>query len=462
MIFSTFSFLFCFLPVFFLVYYLLPAKVKNYWITLGSILFYSFGEPIYIILLVNIAIANYIIGRLYTKFQKDNRARVAWLVVGLAINLGIFISCKIMPDYISSYVKVTTVYHIPLGISFYILSCISYLVDIYWGKATIQKNFISYFVYLAMFPKVLAGPVISYQNFSGQLENRTISFSNISEGILLFGKGLGKKVLLANNLYTLCSQILAADDSSLSILTAWLGILAIIFRFYFDFSGYTDMARGLAKMMGFYLPRNFRAPFSSRSVTEFWHRWNISIIRWFKRYIFYPLNGIHKGKLWLVFNLLIVIAAYCFWRGFGWNVIIAAVFYVTILLGERFVWGNFLKKIPRFLGQFYTFFMTVFVFVMLSHPNVSSALSYLGVMFDWGRYPWINNETIYFFASYLVILLICIFISSHFLKHYKESLYLYYPKIYHLLKPMVIFIIWIFSIAFLMNSNTIPFLCFTL
>lgn len=467
MTFSGLTFLYLFLPTFLGVYYLVPKRAKNAVLMVASLLFYAWGEPFYIVLLINLSIANFIFGYLICRFQEDKTLKRAFFIISLAVNLAVFASCKFSPDLVGFLNRMIPgrlfsipQLALPLGLSFYTISCISYIVDLYTGKCKRQKNFIRHMVYITMFPKLLAGPVTLYRDIESQLGDRSTTIDGIADGIGLFIKGLAKKVLLANNLSALTMSVLSAPINELPVVTAWLGIISFVFQFYFDFSGYTDMARGLGKMIGFDLPRNFRTPFMATSVTDFWKRWNISLVSWMREYVYKPLGGSKKGNLYTLLNGLILCLAVAFWHGLGLNFQMAALFYFAVLLLERVLLGRWLKKLPNFVCILYTFFVTILGFVILTHDSYLGMHNYLKAMFGLVGRPFYNTETLYYLTTYLVVLVLCMLCSNNFLKSRVEKMQKFYPKTSAWLTPVCQIVLMVISTAYLINSPNIPFIMF--
>lgn len=467
MTFSGLTFLYVFLPIFLGVYYLVPKRCKNVVLMAASLVFYAWGEPFYIILLVNLSIANFIFGYLITKFQEDRTLKLAFLIITLAVNLAVLVSCKFSPDLIGLLNKaipgrVLSVpkLMLPIGLSFYTLSCISYIVDLYQGKCKRQKNFIRHMVYITMFPKLLGGPVALYRDMEGQIAERSTTIDSIADGIGLFIKGLGKKVLLADNLNALTTGVLSTPAENLPALTAWLGVISCMFQVYFDFSGYTDMARGLGKMVGFELPENFRSPLMANSITDFWKRWNISLINWMKEYVYKPLGGDTKGNLFALVNGLVLCIAVAFWHGLGLNFQIAALYYFVLLLFEKLFLGRWLEKIPNFLRILYTVLLTLFGFVILTHSNWLEMHNYLRAMFGLIGQPFYNTDTLYYLSTYLLVLVLCMICSNNFLKSRVEKARKFYPRISSWLTPVCQIILMLVSTAYLVNTSTVPFFVF--
>ena len=324
MVFSSVLFLFRFLPIFMICYFLVPRKMKNLVLFLGSLVFYAWGEPVYIFLMLFSTISDYVWGRLIEEYRGKDRSRI-FLLCSIVINLFILGFFK-YADFLMQ--TVNTVFGtsipllklpLPIGISFYTFQTMSYVIDVYRGDTKAQRNILQFGVYVTMFPQLIAGPILKYHQVERYLQDRRTDLDAISYGVKRFVTGLAKKVLLANNLGLLWKQVAELGNEQMSILMAWLGIAAFALQIYFDFSGYSDMAIGLGAVLGFHFPENFNYPYIAASVKDFWHRWHISLSTWFKEYVYIPLGGNRKGLPRQLFNILVVWMLTAFWHGAGWN-----------------------------------------------------------------------------------------------------------------------------------------------
>ena len=363
MVFSSNVFLFAYLPIVLLLYYISPRKLRNPILLITSLVFYGWGEPVYMLLMIATILLDYICGLLIHRFRQQPMAQKTVLIVGVVLNLASlgffkyagffaqqFNAIGFLPDI--PVPEVT----LPIGISFYVFQSMSYIIDVYREDAPVQKDPVSFGTYVTLFPQLIAGPIVRYADVAQQLQHRRENVSDFASGVMLFMVGMSKKMLLANPMGNLCT-LMMADSGTLS---AWVGAVAFSLQLYFDFSGYSDMARGLGRMLGFEFLPNFDYPYISRSVTEFWRRWHISLSTWFKEYVYIPLGGNRKGVARQILNIAIVWALTGFWHGASWNFLLWGVYYAVLLIFVKTFWLKLLQKLPRFVGHIYT----VFVFVM--------------------------------------------------------------------------------------------------
>ena len=343
MIFSSIFFLFVFLPITLLLYFLVPWKLKNAVLLIVSLIFYAWGEPVYVFLMLFSIVFNYISGIEIHKYREDDNQKFLrfsfWftVAVNLAI-LGFFKYYGFLLDNINAILPVDIPYRelaLPVGISFYTFQTLSYIIDVYKGEVPVQKNFINFGTYVTMFPQLIAGPIVRYADIDAQLVQRQLSLYKFGQGVAWFLRGLGKKVLLANNIGMTFDAIVAIAPDQRSVLTAWIGCLAYAMQIYFDFSGYSDMAVGLGKMFGFEFVRNFNYPYISKSITDFWRRWHISLSTWFREYVYIPLGGNRVSRLKHVRNILVVWMLTGFWHGAAWNFMFWGLYYGLLLLREK-------------------------------------------------------------------------------------------------------------------------------
>ena len=328
MLFSSNLFLFVYLPVVLLTYYLVPRVLRNPVLLLFSLLFYGWGEPVYLFLMIGDILLNYICGYWIHRHQLQGRKGTGILVVGVVLNLLLLGYFKYANFIFGSLVPAVS---LPIGISFYIFQSMSYIIDVYREDAPVQKNPLSFGTYVTLYPQLIAGPIVRYADVAQQIDHRRETVSDFASGVMLFMVGLGKKVLLANPMGALCEQIIGQSGTA----AAWVGILAYTLQIYFDFSGYSDMARGLGRMLGFEFLPNFDYPYISRTVTEFWRRWHISLSTWFKEYVYIPLGGNRKGLGRQILNIAIVWALTGFWHGASWNFLLWGLYYAVLLIVEK-------------------------------------------------------------------------------------------------------------------------------
>lgn len=408
MVFSSLIFLQWFLPCVLLVYFLVPKRAKNAVLFVFSLLFYAWGEPVYVGLMIFSTILDYSCGRAAEKYRGTSKAKIA-LLVSVIVNLSLLGFFKYTDFFIRT---VNSVFGcaipllnlpLPIGISFYTFQTMSYTIDVYRGDARAQKNILSFGAYVSLFPQLIAGPIVRYQTIAEQLDERTHSFDKFGEGVKRFTGGLGKKVLLANNIGLLWNTVSQANEQT--VLSAWLGILAFAFQIYFDFSGYSDMAIGLGKMFGFDFLENFDHPYCSKSITEFWRRWHISMGTWFRDYVYIPLGGNRRGIAIQLRNIAIVWLLTGFWHGASWNYVLWDVFYGGILIFEKFFLLNRLQKAPVLVRRLYTLLCVMVGWVLFAFEDIGKDWAFLKVMF--GGAALCSCTAMYQLLSYLPLLTLC-------------------------------------------------------
>ncbi|MBQ2904457.1 MAG: MBOAT family protein [Clostridia bacterium] len=387
MVFSEPVFMFLFLPVSLLVYYAVPFRFKNAVLFFTGLLFYSWGEPVYVLIMVLSTLIDYLAGRTMDRFDSNNRIRKIALVISVIMNLsllGVFKYSGFLIDSVNSLFNLS-LYNpdlpLPIGISFFTFQSMSYTIDLYRRKITVQKSFIKFAAFVTMFPQIVAGPIVLYDDIAKELEERKINFEAVSNGISIFICGLCKKVLIANSVGELWTSVKDSDYSSLPAATAWLGIIAFTLQIYFDFSGYSDMAVGLGKMLGFNFPKNFDYPYNSKTVSDFWRRWHMTLGGWFKNYVYFPLGGSRNGKVKTIRNLLIVWFLTGMWHGASWNFIIWGVYYGILLILEKFVFASVIKRLPTVITRIYTLLAVVFGWIIFEIYSPALMLSFIGSMF---------------------------------------------------------------------------------
>lgn len=456
MVFSSIFFIFCFLPVFMLIYYLLPGKSRNIALVLGSLIFYAWGEPVYVILMLFSSVFNY-----YMAMELDNSedsSRKGNLIFTIIVNLVILVFFKyfgFLLDSVGNVIGVTIPHpelSLPIGLSFYTFKNLSYIFDVYKGKIAAQHNFLTFAVYSTMFPHMAAGPIVRYADIETQLERRSLSITKFGIGAELFIKGLAKKVLLADNLAGVFAD--AASGGSMSVLTAWIGIFAYTMQIYFDFSGYSDMAIGLGKMLGFDFQKNFDYPYISTSVSEFWRRWHISLGSWFRDYIYIPLGGNRVSTVKHIRNILIVWALTGLWHGASWNFVFWGLYYGLFLLLEKYVLCRILPKLPPFVCQIYTMLAIMIGWVFFSQTSFSSLTGYLGALFGIGASGFADATALYTLRSGLILFIISILAC-------RPGLYLRFKYLLRKRPRAAIavnFVLLALSIAFMVYNSYTPFL----
>jgi alginate O-acetyltransferase complex protein AlgI len=405
MVFSSLFFLFVFLPVVLILYYISPKFLRNIVILASGLVFYAWGEPIYVIVMMISIFIDYFAGRMIHRFDSIIVVKRLALITSLVMNLsllGVFKYSGFIVENLNNLFG-TSFFDpnlpLPIGISFFTFQSMSYTIDLYMKKIGVQKNFITFAAFVTLFPQIVAGPIVRYQDIEEELKNRKINIDTLYEGILQFINGLAKKVLIANNIGLLWDTVKTMEMGSLSAVTAWIGILAFTFQIYFDFSGYSDMALGMGKMMGFHFPENFHYPYQSKSVSEFWRRWHITLGSWFKSYVYFPLGGSKEGKGKTIRNLVIVWFLTGLWHGASWNFVVWGLYFGALIILERLFLGKLLEKVPKFFRIAYTFLMAVFGWVFFDTATLSEAFRYFGAMFG-GSGTLIDSTTLYLLKNY--------------------------------------------------------------
>lgn len=457
MVFSSISFLFYFLPIVLLIYYILPNKFKNTVLLLASLFFYFYGEPKFIIVMTASIISTYIFGILINKYKNHSKL---FLIISILINLSFLIYFKYINfiiENINLYLtnKIDFFYvALPIGISFYTFQLISYLIDVYRKNANVQKNIFKLALYISLFPQLIAGPIVRYSDIENQLDNRTHSFEKFTLGVRKFIIGLGKKVLIANILGQLSNICLNSNDTS--VLFYWLFGISNMLQIYFDFSGYSDMAIGLGKMFGFDFLENFNYPYIATSITDFWRRWHISLSSWFKDYVYIPLGGNRISKIKWIRNIFIVWFLTGIWHGANWNFIIWGLYFGVLLFIEKIFLGKFIEKLPKFVSKIYVLFIVMISFIIFSIEDSSKFFNIISGLFGINNNPILSLESIYYFKSYLVILIIGIIGSSPIPKKLVNK----NNKFINIIEPIFLLTILIISTSFIINSSYNPFLYF--
>ncbi len=415
MIFSSLLFIFIFLPVTLILYYVSPWKFKNLILLIMSLIFYAWGEPIYILVMMISIVFNYFSALqmdLYGRTRQSKKQKTCFIAT-VAVNLAMLCFFKYLGFFLGNLNAIfgssfrTTVISLPIGISFYTFQTLSYIIDVYWGNVRVQKNIIDFGAYISMFPQLIAGPIVRYKDIAAQLKQRTISFEQISDGVSWFIRGLAKKVLLANNIGMLYDAVFAVSAADRAVLTTWLGIIAYTFQIYFDFSGYSDMAIGLGKMLGFQFVKNFDYPYISGSATEFWRRWHISLGTWFREYVYIPLGGNRVSVPKHIFNILVVWLLTGFWHGASWAFVLWGLYWAVLLLLERYVYGRLLDILPAVVRHIYTVLAFIIGWLIFTSSSVAGFGQNLSSMFGGTGTGFADARTGYYFGSYIILLIIC-------------------------------------------------------
>mgnify|MGYP002543011219 FL=1 len=412
MVFSSIPFLYFFLPAVLVLYFAVPRRFKNFVLFVCSLLFYAWGEPVYITIMLFSTVFDYVNGLLLARFEEKPRARKAVLVTSVVGNLAILMFFKYSDFFISNINAALNLdigllgLALPIGISFYTFQTMSYTIDVYRHDAPVQKNIIAFGAYVTLFPQLIAGPIVRYNTIAEQLDNRRESFDLFFDGMVRFCAGLAKKVLLANNIGALWNEISAAAPGELSVLTAWLGIVAFSLQIYFDFSGYSDMAIGLGKMFGFEFLENFNYPYISKSITEFWRRWHISLGTWFREYVYIPLGGNRRGAAMMYFNIFTVWFLTGFWHGASWNFAVWGLYFAVILMLEKAFLLKLLDKAPAIISHIYALLLILIGWVIFSFDSLADGFTYFQAMFGMGNGGLADDMFFYNLRSYWPMLFV--------------------------------------------------------
>lgn len=420
MVFSSPVFLIRFLPIVLILYFAAPRMARNAVLFLASLVFYAWGEPVYVLLMLFSTVVDYTHGMLVdASLKKGNRKRARYFVIeSMVINMALLGFFKYADFFINNINAVfgssipLLKLALPIGISFYTFQTMSYTVDIYRGQAKVQKNIISFGAYVALFPQLIAGPIVQYKTIAEELDDRRENCDLFASGVLKFMCGFGKKVLLANNIGMLWDTVSAMAPAETSVLAAWLGITAYCFQVYFDFSGYSDMAIGLGRMFGFHFLENFNYPFMSKSITEFWRRWHISLGSWFREYVYIPLGGNRVKVSKQVRNIAVVWLLTGFWHGASWNFVLWGVYFGVFLVIEKFFLVKYLNKLPGFVSHIYTMIVVWVSFVLFGLEDLSRAGAYIRSMFVPGAVGFVDVQAMYLLRNYIVMLVILVFAAT--------------------------------------------------
>ncbi len=463
MLFSSIPFLYYFLPLVLAVYFLTPARFRNAVLLLASLIFYAWGEPKYVLLMLASILSGYGFGLLQERYRGQKGAK---LVCGLsvAVSLSFLLYFKYADFFLENFNAATGLgvpllrIALPIGISFYTFQIISYTVDVYRGEPA-QKNLIHLAAYVAMFPQLIAGPIVRYSDIAQQLEHRSHSTALAAEGVRRFLIGLGKKILIANQLGELCSVFRASDEKS--VLFYWLYAVAFALHIYFDFSGYSDMAIGLGKVFGFHFLENFNYPYISASITEFWRRWHMSLGTWFRDYVYIPLGGNRVGRARQLLNILVVWMLTGFWHGAAWNFVVWGLMFAVLLIMEKLWLLKPLSKC-RPLAHLYVVFFVVISFVIFNAENMGQALSDIGGLFGAGGIPLVSAEAVYCLRSFALVLILAVLGATPPLRNglVRLSQYPTAGKVLNALEPFTLFILLLVMTGYLVDGSFNPFLYF--
>lgn len=478
MIFCSLIFLFRFLPMVLLVYYaslwgIKKRNITNFVLLIASIIFYAWGEPRYVILLMVSILTNYVSGRL-TAALSPGKAK---LVLGLTvmINLGLLGFYKYADFLLETAGSITGLsfrqphLELPIGISFYTFQAMSYVIDVYRGNVKAENNIINFGLYVSLFPQLIAGPIVRYVDIHRELKDRKESVCDFASGIRLFIIGLSKKVILANVIGELFEQISSGEPAEIAMMNAWLGILAFTFQIYFDFSGYSDMAMGLGKMFGFHFCENFNYPYESKSISEFFRRWHISLGTWFREYVYIPLGGSRQGRIKLIRNIMVVWLLTGIWHGASVNFIIWGIYYGVLIVIEKLWLKQYLDRLPSFLSRTYTLLFVMVGWVIFAFDNIRTGLGYLGSMFMMNHNKLMDGESMYLLINWAVLFILAIMGSTGIPRGLAEKIRGFKKRNdiqakerrgIAILEPLFLMLLLIICISCLVNDSYNPFLYF--
>ena len=465
MLFSSIPFLYYFLPLVLAVYFLTPRAGKNAVLFLSSLLFYAWGDPKFCIFMLLSIAQGYVFGRLIEKHAQNKKRSKLFLTASVALSLALLAYCKYADFFLSSVNAVTglsfKLLHVtlPIGISFYTFQILSYVVDVYRGEVPAQKSFLKLGTYIAMFPQLIAGPIVRYADIAPQLDSRQTTLEDVSSGACRFVIGLSKKVLLANVLYELITAFQQSRD--LSVLYFWLYAVSFALQLYFDFSGYSDMAIGLGRIFGFRFQENFNYPYISGSITEFWRRWHISLGSWFRDYVYIPLGGNRVSKAKWLRNILVVWMLTGLWHGASWNFVLWGLGFAVLLVAEKLVYGRLLQR-THVLKHVYTLLLVTLSFVLFNADSVSEAVLQLGAMFGAGGLPLVSTEGVYYLKSYAGTFLFAAIgatpLVSNAISRFGKTRF--GAQALTVLQPLVMLALLAACTAFLVDGSFNPFLYF--
>lgn len=459
MVFSSLLFLFVFLPLFLICYWIVPKQFRNLVLFISSLLFYAWGEPVYVLIMIFSTVLDYSCGIIIDRYRHHKLIPKMALCTSMVVNLsmlGFFKYSNFAIENINHFLSTPINFievALPIGISFYTFQTMSYTIDLYLNKISVQKNIVSFGAYVSMFPQLVAGPIVAYSFVEKEIDNRTVTKEKFGEGCIRFIEGLGKKVLLANSIGVLWDKVSSTGVEQLSIAGAWLGIIAFALQLYFDFSGYSDMAIGLGKMMGFNFPENFNYPYMAKSCSDFWRRWHMTLGSWFREYVYIPLGGNRKGNTRLYINLFVVWFLTGLWHGASWNFIIWGLFFGVLIALEKAFLLNTLKKLPPVISRVYLIVIVLISWVFFAIDSLEKALSYLKVMFGMNGNVFVSTETLYLLSNFTVLLVLGLLCATPIMNRLKEKLGSWGQYILYVA-------ILVSSTAYLVDSTFNPFLYF--
>lgn len=462
MVFSSLVFMFAYLPITLLAYYLVPRQGRNIFLFIVNLIFYGWGEPKLVLLMVFNIFLNYTGGWLVDKYRADAKKKKLFLILTCVLDIGILAVFK-YTGMITETLNMLPFLNIPelqislpIGISFYTFQTMSYVIDVYRDDAPVSKNFINFGTYVALFPQLIAGPIVRYRDIAEQLVNRRETLEMFTKGVKLFMVGLAKKVIIANTMGTLTTNIFATTDEN-GVVGTWVGMIAYTFQIYFDFSGYSDMACGLGNMMGFEFLKNFNYPYIAKSITDFWRRWHISLSTWFKEYVYIPLGGNRKGVKRQILNLLIVWGLTGLWHGAAYNFVLWGLYYGLLLILEKFVLKKFLDRLPSFVQHIYTLFIIIIGWGLFYFTDVGQLGEFMVDLFNFGN-GICGDQAFNLIMSNLPMLIIAAVASTPLATmlytRFEHRRFMWIPETLYCMGVLVV------STASLVNQSYNPFLYF--
>ncbi len=485
MVFSGLTFLYFFLPIVMLVYFLLP-KGRNALIFASGIIFYAWGEPFYVVIMLLSTTIDYLAGRFMDKWDDNEKRRKICLLVSVCMNVGLlaifkysdFLIDSINALFSSSITNPVLLVNkalnkicdfglneksvdLPIGISFFTFQSMSYTIDLYRRKIKVQNSFITFASYVSLFPQIVAGPIVRYETVASELEDRKVSLYKVNNGVSIFIRGLAKKILLANNIGLIWDNIKAMDYSEISTLTAWIGILSFTLQIYYDFSGYSDMAIGLGKMMGFEFPINFEYPYISKSISEFWRRWHITLGTWFREYVYIPLGGNRNGAFKTYRNLVIVWALTGLWHGASWNFVLWGLYFGVLIILERVAnkaWGKTLEKLPSIISTAYTFILVMLGWVLFDTDSLSLALDYYKALFNTNTI-W-DSYALFTLSQNIVLIVACVLLAGGLGSKLINALTQRYPRTMAVAGIIARLLVVFICTCYLADDSYTPFMYF--
>ncbi len=469
MVFSSIPFLFFFLPLCLIMYYAVPYRVKNYVLLAFSLVFYAWGEPVYIVLMLFASAVDYTNGRMMERFGTNERRRKGFLCLSVVINLSMLGFFKYADFVVETFNALTGAslqplgLGLPVGISFFTFQTMSYSIDLYRREVEVEKNYFTYLTYVSMFPQLIAGPIVRFSTVDSELHHRKIQWKGFVQGTLRFMQGLFKKVLIANNVGALWETIRVMEPGSASVATAWLGALCFTLQLYFDFSAYSDMAIGMGRMLGFHFLENFNYPLYAVSVTDFWRRWHISLSTWFRDYVYIPLGGNRVSVAKHLRNMFVVWFLTGLWHGAAWNFVLWGLYYGVLLTLEKYVWGKMLSRLPSLIRHLYAVWIVVFGFVIFVFDDMGQLGCYLASLFGAAGNRPFGQEFLWYVGNYGVLLVSAVLLAFPvypFLKEKRRQLP-HTGRIVCTAVSMVGYVLaFVLTTAYLVNDTYNPFLYF--